>query len=60
MKHMNPCGIGRGETLEQAWDRAYEADPVSIFGGVIALNRPVDLATAEKNAQDLLGNHHCA
>ncbi|EEW54535.1 bifunctional phosphoribosylaminoimidazolecarboxamide formyltransferase/IMP cyclohydrolase [Limosilactobacillus antri] len=48
MKHMNPCGIGRGETLEQAWDRAYEADPVSIFGGVIALNRPVDLATAEK------------
>lgn len=48
MKHMNPCGIGRGETLEQAWDRAYAADPVSIFGGVIALNRPVDLATAEK------------
>ena len=48
MKHMNPCGIGRGETLEQAWDRAYEADPVSIFGGVIALNRQVDLATAEK------------
>ncbi|MBO9150260.1 MAG: bifunctional phosphoribosylaminoimidazolecarboxamide formyltransferase/IMP cyclohydrolase, partial [Escherichia coli] len=32
MKHMNPCGIGRGETLEQAWDRAYAADPVSIFG----------------------------
>lgn len=48
MKHMNPCGIGRGVTLEQAWDRAYEADPVSIFGGVIALNRTVDLATAEK------------
>lgn len=48
MKHMNPCGIGRGERLVQAWDRAYEADPVSIFGGVIALNRQVDLATAEK------------
>lgn len=48
MKHMIPCGIGRGENLEQAWDRAYEADSVSIFGGVIALNRPVDLATAEK------------
>lgn len=48
MKHMNPCGIGRGENLEQAWDRAYEADQVSIFGGVIALNRQVDLATAEK------------
>lgn len=48
MKHMNPCGIGQGDTLEQAWDRAYEADKVSIFGGVIALNRQVDLATAQK------------
>ena len=48
MKHMNPCGIGRGENLEQAWDRAYAADTVSIFGGVIALNRKVDLATAQK------------
>ena len=48
MKHMNPCGIGRGDSLEEAWDRAYEADSVSIFGGVIALNRKVDLATAEK------------
>ena len=33
MKHMNPCGIGRGQNLEEAWDRAYAADPVSIFGG---------------------------
>lgn len=48
MKHMNPCGIGRGNTLEEAWDRAYEADSISIFGGVIALNRQVDLATAQK------------
>lgn len=48
MKHMNPCGIGRGQNLEEAWDRAYTADPVSIFGGVIALNRQVDLATATK------------
>ena len=48
MKHMNPCGIGQGNTLEEAWDRACAADPVSIFGGVIALNRKVDLATAEK------------
>lgn len=48
MKHMNPCGIGRGDTLEEAWDRAYKADSVSIFGGVIALNRRVDFATAQK------------
>lgn len=54
MKHMNPCGIGQGQSLEQAWDRAYEADSVSIFGGVIALNRQVDLATAKKMHQIFL------
>lgn len=48
VKHMNPCGIGQGATIEEAWDKAYAADPMSIFGGIIALNRPVDLATAEK------------
>ncbi len=54
MKHMNPCGIGTADKLETAWDRAYEADSVSIFGGVIALNRPVDRATAEKMHQIFL------
>lgn len=48
MKHMNPCGIGLADDLSTAWDRAYDADPVSIFGGVIAVNRPVDLVTAQK------------
>ncbi|GAJ25186.1 IMP cyclohydrolase [Liquorilactobacillus sucicola DSM 21376 = JCM 15457] len=48
LKHMNPCGIGRADKLEQAWDLAYKADPISIFGGVIVLNRKVDLNTAEK------------
>lgn len=48
LKHMNPCGIGRGATIEEAYDFAYEADPVSIFGGVVVLNREVDLSTAEK------------
>lgn len=48
LKHMNPCGIGRGKSLKEAWDRAYAADSISIFGGVIVLNRKVDLATAEK------------
>ncbi len=48
MKHMNPCGIGQGTTIEEAWDRAYAADSVSIFGGIIALNREVDAATATK------------
>ncbi|MGX7419602.1 bifunctional phosphoribosylaminoimidazolecarboxamide formyltransferase/IMP cyclohydrolase [Carnobacterium gallinarum] len=48
VKHMNPCGVGIGETVYEAFERAYNADPVSIFGGIIVLNREVDLATAEK------------
>ncbi|MBM7542188.1 bifunctional phosphoribosylaminoimidazolecarboxamide formyltransferase/IMP cyclohydrolase [Amphibacillus cookii] len=47
VKHMNPCGVGIGETLEQAFQKAYDADPISIFGGIIALNREVDQATAQ-------------
>ncbi|KHF38114.1 bifunctional phosphoribosylaminoimidazolecarboxamide formyltransferase/IMP cyclohydrolase [Halalkalibacter okhensis] len=48
VKHMNPCGVGTGETIEQAYGRAYEADPVSIFGGIVAANREIDEATAVK------------
>jgi len=48
VKHMNPCGVGVGKTLLEAFQKAYEADPVSIFGGIIAVNRPVDRDTAEK------------
>lgn len=48
LKHMNPCGIGVSDSLLNAWNLAYESDPISIFGGIIALNRKVDLATAEK------------
>ena len=50
VKHMNPCGVGTGETIEEAFNKAYEADPTSIFGGIIALNMEVDAATAEKLA----------
>nr|WP_285852045.1 bifunctional phosphoribosylaminoimidazolecarboxamide formyltransferase/IMP cyclohydrolase [Sporosarcina luteola] len=48
VKHMNPCGVGVGETITEAFNKAYEADPVSIFGGIIALNREVDVKTAEQ------------
>ena len=48
LKHMNPCGIGQADDIETAWDYAYEADPVSIFGGIVVLNREVDVATAKK------------
>lgn len=48
VKHMNPCGIGIGQTIEEAFDRAYEADSMSIFGGIVALNEEVSVSTAEK------------
>ena len=48
LKHMNPCGIGQADDIETAWDYAYESDPVSIFGGIVVLNREVDAATAKK------------
>ena len=48
VKHANPCGVGSAETIADAYRKAYEADPVSIYGGIIALNRPVDEETAEE------------
>ena len=48
MKHMNPCGVGVGANLDEAFSRAFASDPVSIFGGIVAFNRPVDGATARK------------
>jgi phosphoribosylaminoimidazolecarboxamide formyltransferase/IMP cyclohydrolase len=47
VKHNNPCGAARADTLEQAYARAYMADRVAAFGGCIALNKAVDKATAE-------------
>jgi phosphoribosylaminoimidazolecarboxamide formyltransferase/IMP cyclohydrolase len=47
IKHLNPCGFATGATLKDALVAAWAGDPVSAFGGVIALTRPVDLATAE-------------
>ncbi|WP_313893509.1 bifunctional phosphoribosylaminoimidazolecarboxamide formyltransferase/IMP cyclohydrolase [Psychrobacillus sp.] len=47
VKHMNPCGVGTGETIADAFQKAYEADETSIFGGIIALNREVDAKTAK-------------
>jgi phosphoribosylaminoimidazolecarboxamide formyltransferase/IMP cyclohydrolase len=51
VKHANPCGIGIADNLFDAYMKAYNSDPVSIFGGIIALNRPVDGKTAEEIAK---------
>jgi phosphoribosylaminoimidazolecarboxamide formyltransferase / IMP cyclohydrolase len=54
VKHAIPCGVGTGETLRAAYLRAREADPISAFGGIVALNRPADRATAEAVAETFL------
>lgn len=41
LKHMNPCGAGEGKDILEAWKKAYEADKVSIYGGIVAINRPL-------------------
>src|SRR5919109_2758642 len=51
IKHTNPCGTATGKTLLGAYKRALECDPVSAFGGVIGVNRPVDGETAEEMAK---------
>lgn len=48
IKHNNPCGVARGTTLLEAYERALECDPVSAFGGIVAFNETVDKKLAEK------------
>ena len=51
IKHTNPCGTAVGSTLAEAYKRALECDPVSAFGGVIGVNRPIDRETATEMAK---------
>ncbi|MBG9981928.1 bifunctional phosphoribosylaminoimidazolecarboxamide formyltransferase/IMP cyclohydrolase [Aerococcaceae bacterium DSM 111020] len=54
VKHANPCGVAVGNTIAEAYQKAYECDPESIFGGIIGLNRPVDKDTATKLSEIFL------
>ncbi len=47
VKHANPCGVASADSLAEAWNRALACDSVSAFGGIVAVNRPLDRATAE-------------
>lgn len=47
LKHANPCGVGTAGNIRDAYERAYKADPISIFGGIVVLNGEVDAQTAE-------------
>ena len=51
LKHTNPCGVGQGTGLREAWDRAFATDKQAPFGGIIAVNQPLDLACAEAIAE---------
>jgi phosphoribosylaminoimidazolecarboxamide formyltransferase/IMP cyclohydrolase len=51
IKHTNPCGTATGKTLAEAYRRALECDPISAFGGVIGVNRPIDAETATEMAK---------
>ncbi|HWQ93118.1 MAG TPA: bifunctional phosphoribosylaminoimidazolecarboxamide formyltransferase/IMP cyclohydrolase, partial [Clostridia bacterium] len=51
LKHTNPCGVGQAESLRDAWDKAFATDRQAPFGGIIAVNRPLDAACAEAIAE---------
>lgn len=54
VKHANPCGVGIGKNVGEAYQRAYEGDPVSIFGGIVASNVEIDEETAKEMAKIFL------
>ncbi|MBA2253685.1 MAG: bifunctional phosphoribosylaminoimidazolecarboxamide formyltransferase/IMP cyclohydrolase [Chloroflexi bacterium] len=54
VKHTNPCGAAEAATLMEAWQRALAGDPLSAFGGVVAVTRPVDVALAEQLSSKFL------
>ncbi|MEO9188896.1 MAG: bifunctional phosphoribosylaminoimidazolecarboxamide formyltransferase/IMP cyclohydrolase, partial [Acetobacteraceae bacterium] len=50
VKHANPCGVALGATMAEAWEKALRCDPISAFGGIVALNRTLDARAAERIA----------
>jgi phosphoribosylaminoimidazolecarboxamide formyltransferase / IMP cyclohydrolase len=54
LKHTNPCGAAIGSTLAEAYEKAFQADSVSAFGGIVALNQTIDAATAEALSKTFL------
>ncbi|MBW4676732.1 MAG: bifunctional phosphoribosylaminoimidazolecarboxamide formyltransferase/IMP cyclohydrolase [Desmonostoc geniculatum HA4340-LM1] len=54
IKHTNPCGTALGSTISEAYEKAFNADSTSAFGGIVALNRPIDAATARELTKTFL------
>ena len=58
IKHANPCGVASAATLAEAWDLAFRCDPVSPFGGIVAVNRTLDAAGGREDRGDLHRGDH--
>ena len=54
VKHANPCGVAIGATIDEAYDKALASDPISAYGGIVVLNRPVDALLGERLAQQFV------
>lgn len=54
LKHNTPCGVAIGETVSEVYTKAFSCDPVSIFGGIVAFNRPVDAEAAQELSKTFL------
>jgi phosphoribosylaminoimidazolecarboxamide formyltransferase/IMP cyclohydrolase len=54
IKHANPCGVAVGATVKEAYEKAFQTDPTSAFGGIIAFNTPLDTAAAEVVAKQFV------
>lgn len=54
LKHTNPCGVALGTTIEEAYQKAFQADSISAFGGIVALNQPINAPTAKQLAKTFL------
>ena len=54
IKHTNPCGVATGASAADAYVRAREADPLAAYGGIVAVNRPIDRAAAEAIASTFI------
>ena len=59
IKHANPCGVAEAATLREAYEMALRCDPVSAFGGIVALNRKLDAHAASEILKNIHRGHHC-
>ena len=60
LKHTNPCGVGQGANLREAWDKAFATDRQAPFGGIIAVNRTLDGGLRGGDCGNLQRSHRCA